>query len=692
MFSFLNIAVLFGLAGVAIPVLIHFFARQRVQRIPFSSIMFLKMFQNQKMRRLKLKQLLLLILRCLALLFFVLAFARPSCKMTEGRRSKHAKSTMVCIVDRSLSMGRSDLFLKAKEKAVSVLDLLQGEDETGLIWSAPLEYSEPVLTHHTAVIKSILTDAEVDWDRGDIQKAVQKAVERLNQTRDINQEIFLISDFQETGFSSAADSVPHTEWPGTLFILPVEGVTENVGILSAGVENTYFQPDDPVHIFGLIKNYGRRHIDNLLVRVFLQGTAVAQKVIQLEPGETQRITFRINLHENGWIRGALRLDEDECLEDNSWYFCFQIPEKISVLLLGKNEKDNHLLKLALSSHPGSGRLFTVYPLIYGEDWFSLLDKSDVVFCSNYPAFDLHDGERIFEFVKKGGGLFLFMGDDVDLKVLDTQFTEPCLGFSLINVLESSVEEGAYFTVGRCDFGHPIFSGMFEKGKENIRSPRFFRTVQIAGPNLSPIISLTGGDPFLCETHIEKGKVLFAASGISSTWSDFGYTSIFSPLIVRSTAYLASPDFMDYRGTTVGEPVSFPLNPDRVNAPYSVETPTGETISVLPEMVGRQNTLRLPQSDRPGNYRFYHGETLLGVKSVNIDPRESDLTPISLTELKKRIPGIQVHRIPDIEKLDSAVSRVRYGREFWRETLLIALFVVIVEMVLSNTSRAGQKRK
>jgi hypothetical protein len=52
----------------------------------------------------------------------------------------------------------------------------------------------------------------------------------------------------------------------------------------------------------------------------------------------------------------------------------------------------------------------------------------------------------------------------------------------------------------------------------------------------------------------------------------------------------------------------------------------------------------------------------------------------------------VNRIPDIEKLDSAVSRVRYGREFWRETLLIALFVVIVEMVLSNTSRAGQKRK
>lgn len=596
---------------------------------------------------------------------------------------------MVCIVDRSLSMARGDLFRKTRDKAESVLNLLQDQDEAALMWSSPQRYSEPSFTHYPAILKSRLSDTEVSWDRGDLYKAVQTAVQWLNQSQNINQEIFLISDFQKTGFSGTADSMLFSDWQGGLFLLPIEGLPENVGIVAAGVENAYFQPNDPIRIFGLIKNYGRRTVENLLIRVFIHESAVAQKVVQLEPGETRRITFRINQREKGWVGGSIQLDEDACIGDNVWYFSFHIPEKTSVLLLGIRNEDFRLLKLALTSH-GSGGLFTIHQSIYGENWLSLLDQSDVVLFSNYPSLNIHELDRITQFIKKGGGLFIFIGDDVDLKILNSQFTEPHLGLSLINVTETGVQKNGYLTVGEFDFGHPIFSGMFEKGKENVRSPRFFRTIEIAGENGSPIISLGNGRPFLFESQYGHGKVFIAAGGIQDNWSNFGYTSIFAPIILRSTAYLASSSFLKDPGSTTGQSINLTLDLDDIEAPYYVRTPTGDDISLLPEISGGQNSLRIPSTDRPGIYRFYHGDTFLGMKSVNIDPRESDLTRIDLKGLEQDFPGLRMHSVPDVKILDSAVSQVRYGREFWRETLLLALLILILEMVLAYTGRTTQR--
>ena len=78
MLTFLNTVVLVGLAGVALPVLIHLFARQKSRRVLFSTTTFLKHIHSERMPRFRLRQLILLILRCLAIFFIVLAFARPT--------------------------------------------------------------------------------------------------------------------------------------------------------------------------------------------------------------------------------------------------------------------------------------------------------------------------------------------------------------------------------------------------------------------------------------------------------------------------------------------------------------------------------------------------------------------------------------------------------------------------------------
>src|SRR6516225_7156741 len=65
-----------GLAGAAIPIVLHFFFRSRYRTVPWAAMEFLMTSIEQTSRRLKFQELLLLILRCALLLVLALALAR----------------------------------------------------------------------------------------------------------------------------------------------------------------------------------------------------------------------------------------------------------------------------------------------------------------------------------------------------------------------------------------------------------------------------------------------------------------------------------------------------------------------------------------------------------------------------------------------------------------------------------------
>src|SRR5258705_13434798 len=77
-FSFLNPAFLWALPLASIPILIHLLSRRRLPEVQFPTVMFLRALEPREIRRLRLREILLLILRTLALILVIGAFARPS--------------------------------------------------------------------------------------------------------------------------------------------------------------------------------------------------------------------------------------------------------------------------------------------------------------------------------------------------------------------------------------------------------------------------------------------------------------------------------------------------------------------------------------------------------------------------------------------------------------------------------------
>src|SRR4030067_1564088 len=103
--TFLNPAVLFGLLAASIPILIHLFNLRKLKKIEFSTLAFLKELQKNKIRKVKLKQWILLALRVLIILLLVFAFARPTLEgVAIGGTTSAAKTTAVFILDDTFSM------------------------------------------------------------------------------------------------------------------------------------------------------------------------------------------------------------------------------------------------------------------------------------------------------------------------------------------------------------------------------------------------------------------------------------------------------------------------------------------------------------------------------------------------------------------------------------------------------------
>ena len=101
--AFLHPWLLLGLLGIALPLLIHLIGRKKAPKIAFAAFDFLLSVNKRLARREKLRQFLLLLLRCLAILFLTLAIARPVPQSTLALESDPQKR-LIIVVDTSPSM------------------------------------------------------------------------------------------------------------------------------------------------------------------------------------------------------------------------------------------------------------------------------------------------------------------------------------------------------------------------------------------------------------------------------------------------------------------------------------------------------------------------------------------------------------------------------------------------------------
>ncbi|MBP7400913.1 MAG: BatA domain-containing protein, partial [Chitinophagales bacterium] len=134
--SFIYPNFLWALLLLGIPIIIHLFNFRRYRTVYFTNVRFLKNIQEETATKNRLKHLLVLLTRLLAITFLVFAFAQPFIP-SESAESKPTSRAVSIYIDNSFSMETMQdgkrLFDIAKEKATEIADAYKVDDAFQLL-------------------------------------------------------------------------------------------------------------------------------------------------------------------------------------------------------------------------------------------------------------------------------------------------------------------------------------------------------------------------------------------------------------------------------------------------------------------------------------------------------------------------------------------------------------------------------
>ena len=689
--TFLNPAVLFGLLAASIPVLIHLFNLRKLKKIEFSTLRFLKELQKNKIRKIKLKQWLLLALRVMIILLLVTAFARPTLEgISIGGTTSAAKTTAIFILDDTFSMSVVDqngsYFNQGKQTIKNLLTQFEEGDEAGIILVS-YQPDEINLTTNLSKLENELGELKINYTTNELNNAIIKAAQVISTSKNFNKEIYLFTDFQKGRLSADENLVDLGELLKEnvkLYSFNFSGnEVYNIALSELKVNTSIFEKNKTVSFSVNVNNFSNQPADNTIVSLYIDGNRSAQQTVNIQPGATQTINMEAPLKATGYVDVFAEIEEDDVLHDNKRFTSIFIPEKINILLLYNNPEDSKYIKLALSSSSTSENLVITSKGLSQITGLPLINYN-VIFLigSNLPS---GINNKLKDFLSNGGGIVVFPGSVPNMAGFSNLLTS--LGLPSATQLIKSDETGQPFEFEKVEFEHPLFRDIFiEEAKTEIESPQIssYYRIQTRGKGKS-IISLVDGSSFMSEYSFSEGKVFLFNTSPVTNWSDFPLKSIFAPLINKSVFYLTSKNKSetDY---LAGEKIN--VNISTRNLPQiRIEKPRKqEDLINLEENTG-SDFLVYPATNYAGIYKFYSGDKLLDNVSVNTDPVESKINYLANddfdTYLKKiNFKGTHV-KIGKDENPLQVILQARFGSELWRYFLFAALLLALVEMTVAR---------
>ncbi|MEE9169534.1 MAG: BatA domain-containing protein [bacterium] len=686
--SFLQSFFLYGLFAVSLPFIIHLLNRRKAKRVPFSTLYFLRELQKKKMRRLKLRQIILLLLRALVIGMLVLAFARPTMHSNLALLGKtNVRTAAAIVLDNSMSMrwegNRGVRYNQALKSAEKILRQLKAGDQISLFVPCVLGELSAFQTFETIDgLLNLLNNSQPSIQYGDMVQTVNQAYSHLQKSILPNKEMYIISDFQRSSWQpDKLNEISSKESNIRSFLIDLSDATnENAGLAKVELRQQIVELNKPITVAAQVENFGEQDFDELMVHAYLDGTRVGQKTLNLEEGRREETSFNLTLKKSGFISGMIELDDDPLLEDNRGYFTFYLHDRISLLLLG-DANDLEYIKLALAPNPERNQLFEFTSRVRLQNLVRPLAYFPLVIVADPLLLSESDVAKLVQYVNGGGHMIFFPGANTDLRTTNERFSKP-LGIPIFRESRGSIgNTGSYITWGDVDFRHPIFSTVFQRKAEDLDSPQhYFRLVLDAESSGVDVIKYSDNSSFLHITQVQNGTVILFTSALDTRWSNFVYKSIFPPLIYRCVIYLASQNQQRASTAIVGEEIrSDVFDPE---ASYTIIRPDGVMEKVTPEQSGVTMQIRYANAKVPGIYNLTQSDAILKQWAVNADPRESGWEKVPLDEVKTLLGG-QVTELSLSDEFAEEINRNRFGSEITKWFFLAALAFMIMEMLLSR---------
>ncbi|MFQ5843528.1 MAG: BatA domain-containing protein [Planctomycetota bacterium] len=732
-----------GISLVSVPVLIHLFFRHRHQRVRWAAMEFLLAALRKQKRRIRMENLLLLLVRCGLVLLLGLALARPRAHAGPLAPLVGGERGVVLVIDTSASMSarteRTSLH-RAQEQAARLLQVLPASSRVTLVVTrdpemggaprAAIERAAPEeVRRRLGMVRTtfgpnrlgevfrfvrgklegmegrrlvvFLTDLQRrDWrdDRGAVRPDVRRALRSLRRDDEEEPPTVVILD---TGRSEMGNVVV-SDFRRVEGREPIAG--QALG-LAARLVN-YGERD----VQGYLNLYRTRDEDGTEVKIAAQEVRLRRTVGAGSPAHADQ-SFYVLRPEDVEGPGRFRVaferaagGHDRLAADSRRHLALRVRPPIRI----QPVRTVAGAVSVLQDVEVERSLDLLDPIEPGELGRLDLGATDLVVWADADvlALDPEAARNLDRFVRRGGGLLAYLGDRAEpVRTNALFFAERGEGLFPMRLserpaVELSDEEAVELDL-RAEIKHPLFMGMTADPRARV----FFSDIPLRVTYYRPVEGYAEEDvvarwtspdaaPAVLQHRVGRGNVAVVTTMPDERGKILNGTLIPALFFFDAAHYLVSEDDRR-RNVGVGAPIRVTLPPGTRSVTVERPDPAG---GALVEPIGdASKPFTFTDTAHPGFYRLIlepvagapAGPRRTHLAAVNVDPAEGDLRREPFETLQRSLPGVDLHLARDAA---SALPRhdLETRGELGRVLLAGVGGLLLVELMLAGLF--GRRRR
>ncbi|MBU3660545.1 MAG: hypothetical protein FGM14_11770 [Flavobacteriales bacterium] len=661
---------------LAIPIIIHLFHFRRHKTLYFSSLKFIQFVEQENKSAKKLRNLLVLIARILALTFLILAFAQPTFTDSKAKNTV-GKNVVAIYIDNSFSMSakgtEGELLSEAREMARRIIN--NAPLETGILLNTnkldgieqrivskmeAIEYLDKI--SYTPLVRK--TDEVINWQKNFLEK------ENNEQQRIGKQQFVVLSDFQKNTFSSKQLKADEKNSYFPIQLVPQK--IENVTIDSVWFSNPFHKKGDPNELFVQLRNFSDKDAANLELHLEI-GKSKRDMFIDVPANKKVQTSFQFTENEFGIKTGKLTINDKQLFWDDDFYFSYNVAKKSNVLIINGKDASADVQKV-----------FNVEPFYETSSISEFEFSKDNLNTANLLVLnglnEIPSGliSEIVEFSNDGGSVFVLPGTNIQKSDYSNLLGE--LNLPSINSIANSG-----LKINKIQYKDPFFKGVFEKENENLNVPSIVKAYNVSQMRQSTaftLIELKNGEPLLLRSN--QNAYLFLSS-LQADFSNFSSNALFPTILLRAgeLSIRAYPLF-----SIIGKESKIPVFEEIQNDnPLKLESNTIEFIPLI-QKIGNRSYLSISGMEaveklKPGNYSIVN-DGIIGNLALNFDRSESNNSLMEKTEIieaftSQGIKNCNFSTIQDGQSLSPIA--IDEPAKYWRILLLLSLLFILFEIAL-----------
>lgn len=669
--QFLYPSFLWALLALAIPIIIHLFYFRRFKKVFFTNVKYLKEIKEETSNRNKLKNLLVLLSRCLAIMGLVFAFAQPF--IPTGDTVRSGINHISVFIDNSFSMtsAKQDIPLLdfAKERARLVVNSYSDEDKFQVLTHDFEGKHQRFLSKEDALV--YIDEVKLTPSVQTISKVVNRQ-KQLLETAASNRISYIISDFQR----SISDMTAIKDTTLEINLLPVQTSQQK----NISIDSVWFDGPIPFlyqnnKLVVRVKNNSGQDAEQVKLSFTKDGQEKPIGIRDIPANSMITDTVIVNVDKSGWQQAVVSVTDYPVQFDDAYYIAFPVPDTIKALFINESGPNRYMDALFKGVKSFSLSNQNVNQLQYQQ-----FVNFDLIILNDLKNITSGLSNELGQYIRNGGKVLVFPGKIAEIASYNNFLA--LSGANTFTTINRNKKE-----VSGINTEEFIFSDVFINNSRNLKLPKTqlsYDQSNLSSALQEKILTYRDGSTFLSKYKVGDGQLFISAAPLDNEVNDLVLNAeIFVPLIYKMAIATTKQKNLAY---TITNNVVIETDNKRKSGDYVYKISNGSAEFIPGQMpLGNKITLDVDDQIREaGFYDLLLDENIEGKLAFNYDRKESDMRMYDDSELKAQVtdnPSIKIIDEALQANIAGTISEKDKGIVLWKWFLIAALLFLAIEALL-----------